>query len=215
MQPVKNAIVFSGGVVNDLIQTASLIPEDAFVVCADSGVYNCEKLKYKANIIVGDFDSSVLEEVKKLTCAKNAQIIKLNPEKDDTDTEHCLDILVRDGYTKIYLIGGIGSRMDHTLGNVFLMEKYHKLGTDVVVINENNIIHFLSEATIELSKNQMNYVSVIPLEDVEISNKGFKYPLNDEILYRYSSRGISNEISSDKGIITITKGSALIIESID
>lgn len=215
MQSVKNAIVFSGGEVNNLMQTASLIPEDAFVVCADSGVYNCEKLKYKANIIVGDFDSSVLEEVKNLTCAENAQIVKLNPIKDDTDTEHCLDILVKEGFTNIYIVGAIGTRMDHTLANVFLMEKYHKQGADIIVVNENNIVHFLTEATLELSKNSMKYVSVVPLEDVTISNNGFKYPLNNETLIRYSSRGISNELSSDKGSITISKGCALIIESID
>ena len=215
MQSVKEAIVFSGGSVDNLKQTASFLPEDAVVICADSGVLNCEKLNFCANVVVGDFDSFDLEKARLSVCAQNAEFIILNPVKDDTDTEFALDKAVEKGCRRIYLLGATGTRLDHSLANIFLMEKYFKQGVEVIIVNENNILHYLNNSELTLKKGPMNYVSVIPLEKVMVSNSGFKYPLCKEYLYRDSSRGISNELVTSTGSITVSGGSALVVESRD
>ena len=215
MQSIINAIVFSGGSYCNPDNVNHILPEDALVVCADSGVLLCEKFKKKANIVVGDFDSADYEAARKLSCAKNAHFIHLNPEKDDTDTEFALNTAIIEGCKTIYLIGGTGTRLDHTLSNIFLMEKCYKAGVDLIIVNDNNIVYYIKDNPRKFKKNNMKYISLIPLEDIDVSNSGFYYPLNNETLHRDSSRGISNELIEEFGIITLKRGCALVVQSKD
>ncbi len=216
MQPIeKSALIFSGGNCLSLDVFKKFLPDDLYIICADSGAVFCEKFGLSANLIVGDFDSSEFRNVTSLNCANGAEITKLNPQKDDTDTEFAITCALDRGYKKIFLAGGIGSRMDHTLANVFLMEKCAKYDCEMIVFNENNIMHYVSSDSIKIRKNEFKYISILPLEDAVVSNQGFKYPLNCTLMHRCSSLGISNELNTDTGTITVHSGSVLVIESRD
>ncbi len=193
----------------------SVIDKADYIICADSGIMHCHSLGLKADLWVGDFDSADFDKYKTLPALKDAEIIRLNPIKDATDTEFALECAAKRSYNDISVIGAVGSRIDHSLANIFLMEKYFADNIRIRIINENNIIHFVRDNTIELKKGDMKYVSVLPLETVKVSNKGFIYSLNEELMYRTSSRGISNELAQEIGIIKIAGGSALVIESKD
>lgn len=212
---MTKAVVFAGGTVSDYTMLPVRIDDADCIICADSGIVHCSLMRLKADVWVGDFDSSDFEEFSKLNAAKNAEIIRLNPMKDDTDTEFALDIAANRGYKEIVLIGGVGTRLDHSLANIFLMEKYFKLGVKLTIVNEHNIFNLSCNSTVTLRRNRMKYVSLLPLETVKVTNSGFLYPLKDEFLYRYSSRGISNEITEEYGSITTSGGCAIIIESVD
>ena len=99
--------------------------------------------------------------------------------------------------------------------NIFLMEKYIDKDIGIKIISDNNIIHFVKNSSVTLSKSQMKYVSVLPLENVHVSNKGFLYPLDNDLMCRNSSRGISNELIEQNGNISVSGGCALVIESKD
>lgn len=213
MQCIKRAVIFSGG--NDSVSSNSFTDNADYIICADSGIAHCYSLGLKADLWVGDFDSADYDKYKPLSVTDKTEIIKLNPVKDETDTEFALKCAVERGYNDITLIGAVGSRTDHSLANIFLMEKYCGDGVKIRIVNANNIIHLISDDSIELVKGDMKYVSVLPLDTVRVSNKGFIYPLDDRKLYRSSSLGISNELSGDDGIITISGGTALVIESKD
>jgi thiamine pyrophosphokinase len=212
---VKKAIVFSGAEIKDYSIIKKHINNYDFVACADCGITHCIELNLNVNLWVGDFDSTKFNDFAGSPYLKSAEIIRLNPQKDDTDTEHIIDALVDAGYEDITLFGALGTRLDHSLANVYLMEKAFLKGATLTIINENNILHYVNNSTIEINKSDYKYVSVLPLDAVRVSNQGFFYPLNDEVLYRASSRGISNEISGKRGTITVSDGSALVIESID
>ncbi len=212
---MKSAVVFSGAEIKDYSIIKKYIKKTSYVACADCGITHCINLGLEANLWVGDFDSAKFNDFKDNPYLKNAEIIKLNPKKDDTDTEHIIDVLIDRGYEDIILLGALGTRLDHSIANVFLMEKAFIKGTKLVIVNENNIFRYVNNSKIEINKSDFKYVSVLPLDTVRVSNKGFLYPLNDEILYRASSRGISNEITADTATICVSGGSALVIESID
>lgn len=216
MQPIeKTALIFSGGNCFSLDVFKKFLPDDLYIICADSGAVFCEKFGLSANLIVGDFDSSEFQNITSLKCAQDAEIIKLNPQKDDTDTEFAITCAIDRGYNRIFLAGGIGSRMDHTLANVFLMEKCAVAGCEMIVLNENNIMHYVSSGSVEIHKNEFKYISILPLEEAVVSNRGFKYPLDCTLMHRCSSLGISNELNTDTGTITVHSGSVLVIESRD
>ncbi len=213
---MKRAVVFAGGTIADYSTLPLTVTEEDYIICADCGALHCANMGLKANLWVGDFDSCDFSALKSMPCVSDAEIEKLNPQKDDTDTEHAVFCAIEKGFCHILLIGGTGSRFDHSLSNVYLMEKCHELGASLVVINENNIIRFLEGESITLEKRTMKYVSILPMDrEIRVSCDGLKYPLVDEKLYRASSRGISNEIVSKSASITIHEGKALVIESRD
>lgn len=212
---MKRAVIFAGGTIADYSALPVSITNKDYIICADSGIVHCENMSLSADLWVGDFDSSDFDTYSKLDAACNAKVIRLNRMKDDTDTEYALDCAIERGYTKLVLVAGIGSRFDHSIANALLAEKYFDKGACLTIVNEKNAIRFAKNTSIDVSKGKFRYVSVIPLEDSVISCEGFLYPLCFEVLRRDSTRGISNELTKEKGIVTVHSGCALVVESID
>ena len=212
---MKEAVVFGGGQIRDYTRLPYKPDLNNYIICADSGILHCENLGLKADVWVGDFDSCDFDKCSQLKSVIDAHVIKLNPVKDCSDVEYALDYAVEQGYKSLILMGGVGTRLDHTLSNLHLAEKYFDLGITLTVINENNIIHFLKNNSFSIQKSSFKYVSILPLEDCVVSCNGFFYNLSEETLLRNSTRSISNELKEDSGIITIHNGSAFIIESVD
>ncbi|HHZ02857.1 MAG TPA: thiamine diphosphokinase [Tissierellia bacterium] len=187
-----------------------------YVVCADGGLEKAKNYGITPDVIVGDFDSvdlSLLNEYEAL----NIPIMKFPAEKDYTDMELAAKFVLSKGFKDIVLIGASGSRLDHTLGNIMLMEKYHKEGINISMIDNSNIIKVISDDSrliVEFLENQ--YVSIIPITELEgLTLEGFKYPLNNVNVERGSTLCISNEVIGKEGIITLSKGSALVFISKD
>ncbi len=89
----------------------------------DGGLNHCKKMGIIPAWIVGDFDSveaRILEDLK-----KDNNAIVLPRAKDCTDLEaaikkaHSISI-----YAQIVIWGGLGGRIDHTLGNIFLLFRH-------------------------------------------------------------------------------------------
>ncbi len=186
-----------------------------YVICADGGLEKVKKLELRPNLIVGDFDSvdpSVLKDYKNL----NIETIKFPEEKDSTDMELAIDHAVKNGFKDIILAGASGTRLDHTLANMILIEKYHKKDINIKMIDNNNLIQMVTNnMTIPFRKNY--YVSIIPLsEKIEgLTLEGFKYPLNNISVEFGSTLCLSNEISEDIGVIKLNKGNAFVFISRD
>ena len=212
---MKRAVVFGGGQIKKYDSLPYVPNQNDYIVCADSGIIHCENMGLKADVWVGDFDSCDFDKCKVLQSAADADVVKLNPIKDCSDVEYALDYAAEHGYKKLLLIGGMGTRFDHTLSNLYLSEKYFEQGIEFTVLNENNTINFVKNGTFSINKSTFKYVSILPLEDCVVSCDGFFYNLCEEILYRHSTRSISNELVDEKGTITVHSGSAFIIESID
>ncbi|WP_312699622.1 thiamine diphosphokinase [Sedimentibacter sp.] len=186
-----------------------------YVICADGGLEKVKNLGLVPDLILGDFDSvdkSVLEYYKSL----NIETVAFPPEKDYTDMELAIDQAVEMGFRDIILAGATGTRLDHSVANMLLIEKYHKIDVNIQIIDNNNFIQIVKDTmTIPFRKNY--YVSLIPLsESIEgLTLEGFKYPLNNVNVERGSTLCVSNEISEDAGVIRLKKGSALVFISKD
>lgn len=186
-----------------------------YVVCADGGLEKVKNLNLTPNLILGDFDSvdySVLENYKSL----NIETITFPSEKDYTDMELAIEHAVKKGFKDIILVGASGTRLDHTVANMLLIEKYYKKHINIKIIDNNNIIQMVTNnMTIPYRENY--YVSIIPFsENIEgLTLKGFKYPLNEINVEIGSTLCISNEICEDVGIIKINKGNAFVFISRD
>ena len=215
---MKRFFIISGGKIEDAFAKAVLngVAEKT-VIAADSGMEFLRRNEIIPQIIIGDFDSvssGTLEWFQ-----KKDDIIwhKLNPVKDDTDTESAIRLAISMGAELITVLGGTGSRLDHVLGNISLLGIGLESGTDICIIDTNNRIRMADKpVTIEKSAQYGRFVSLIAVtDDNEVSLKGFKYPVTDYSFDRFTSLGISNEIVDDQAVVDIHRGKFIIIESKD
>ena len=188
------------------------------IIAVDNGLKILNEINIKPNHIVGDFDtvkSEILDLYKEDTSIK---IHKFNPIKDNTDTDIAIRLAVEFKSDEIIILGAIGTRVDHLLGNIHVLKYALDSNIKCKIIDENNEIQLIDKTTIIKKKDiTKKYISLIPLtEKVEhINLKGFKYELNNGTLTMGSSLGISNEISKEEAIIEFDNGILIMINSKD
>ena len=194
-------------VLNEILETVNI----DFVIGVDGGLKHLESLGIKPDIMIGDFDSATLEYYQSLW--NDVEVMRFNAEKDMTDAELAFSYIQGRDFSDVIAIGAFGGRIDHLLGNVFLLEHY----PNIMLLDAYNRVKLL-EGPIERKLIKRNgFLSLIPItETVEgVTLKGFKYPLEEVDLRRGSTWGISNEFLEDDGVVRFYKGKLLVIVSED
>ena len=212
-------LLVSGGTVSEGF-VSEVIKKGGYdvVMAADSGMDFLYRVGILPDIIVGDFDS-VDEKI--LTFFKEKpqiEICSLNPQKDDTDTEHAIHYAIEHGASSISILGGTGKRMDHFLGNVSLLGIGLEEAVSIELLDANNRIRMVDRPVrISKAKQFGKYLSLIPYSGIvkDITVTGVKYPLNHEDLGGFNARGVSNEIIAEEAVIKFSDGILLVIESKD
>ena len=212
---MKKGLIISSGKINDYTLLDNLINKNDHIVCADGGIDHIIKIDRIPNIVLGDLDSISDLGIKYIE-DKKIKINKFPTIKDNTDTELAINYLNNIGVDEITLIGGTGTRLDHTIANILLMKRFNQNHKVLRIIDDNNIIHYVVD-DIKIKRMDERFISIIPLnyEGITVSLSGFKYPLDHKFIEFSSTLGISNEIKDEIGIITIHEGEALVFESLD
>ena len=189
-----------------------LVSENTICFCADGGANFAFKYGKIPEVIVGDLDSiekKVLEYYK----SKNILIKKFPKDKDFTDFELILKEINKiseneDFVEKIFIVGGLGKRIDMTLSNLFIMEKYKNL----VFLQENEEIFYAEKSFILKNRKEYEF-SIIPIsEKVEkLTLKGFKFETDKIDVKRESSRLVSNVICRDEASVEFESGKMIIV----
>ena len=163
------------------------------------------------DVVIGDFDSIFPECLDSLKNKSN--IIKFPVDKDKSDTELAVEYCVQNGFNNITLINAVDGRLDHSLVNIFFIERFIKQGLTFQFLNRENEIFVVTDK-IQINAEIGTIISLISLTDFTLVKKteSLKFPLNNEKLYRSSSRGISNTTTEEKFSITVTCGILLIIK---
>jgi thiamine pyrophosphokinase len=188
-----------------------------YIICADGGLDKAKKYGIVPDIIIGDFDSVNLSVLKQYEIL-NIPIEKFPSEKDSTDMELAVEFAISKGYNNIILTGATGSRLDHTLGNIMLMERCFKIGVIITIIDNNNEMKIISDNTDLIIDNKEGYyISIIPVTDfiLGLNLGGFKYNLKNVNVQRGSTLLISNQITGSNGRIILNEGTAIVFISKD
>lgn len=180
------------------------------IVAVDGGLEHLEALGLTPDIIIGDLDSAGdRQELKSRYPAAAFRVYP--PEKNATDLELALDLLSEETIDEALLIGAVGGRVDHELGNLLLLERFRAAGIDVAIETEEQTL-FLIENTRIIEGRAGDLFSLIPLETLSaVTLQGFAYPLDAFRLERGSTRGLSNVITTDSARVQVTGGLALVI----
>lgn len=191
------ALIILNGECNDSTYLFNVSKKYDKVICADGGYKHALKAHIKADVVVGDFDSSQVPE--------NEKIIRYPKEKNLTDGEIAIECAKKMGADRISLACALGGRCDHLLFNIMLLLKEENVDIvekqcDIFPAKEINIISNCKGKTL----------SIVPFEKCLIELDGFKYPMHGET-QPGSTLTISNIVENDTAKIKVKKGKCLII----
>ena len=197
MTDMNKVLILTGGYV-DIQWAKEWLADKKFDYCiaADRGLMYADRLGLDIDFLLGDY------------------------EKDYTDTHLAIMTAVQKGASDIYILGAIGTRMDHTMTNIGNMKAALDSGVNCHIVDKYNCIYLVNNDTgmhlIKKKEQYGKYVSIVPMsEEVVITLEGFKYCLNKYILKQGLSICQSNEIENDEASIIIHKGLAAIFETTD
>ena len=118
------------------------------------------------------------------------------------------------GYKEFIIIGAIGKRFDHTLGNVSILLYLDNCGCNGKIIDDYSEIEIVSKEA-KLIEDTYNYFSILNIgqlvDGVTIENA--KYCLNGAQITNYYPIGVSNEVIKGKcAKVSVSSGQLLLIK---
>jgi len=210
-----NAVVICNGEILDYSFYKKYYDDADLVICADGGAAHAKRLGIRPDVLLGDFDS-ISEADYEYFQESGVRIIRYRAQKDMTDTELALEYALENGCSSVTIIGGLGSRADHSLSNVLLLKKLLDRGVKGTIVNERNEITLIRDR-IALQREENVKVSLLQLsETVEgVTTKGLMYPLDNARMELGTTWGVSNEFTADTAEVSIRNGLLLVIKSRD
>ena len=204
---MKRCVIVGGAGINNYDYIRSRLYVDDYIVFCDSGLRHLKPLQVKPSLIVGDFDSHDNPHL-------DVETIVLPCEKDDTDTVFAVKEAIKRGFDYFLLIGVVGARLDHTLGNVSILLYLDSIGKKGTIIDDYSEMEIVSNepAYIEDSYAFFSLLNVSgTAKGITIENA--KYLLNNaEITCEYQY-GVSNEVLPGKTAkVSILEGKLLLIK---
>ena len=188
------------------------------LIAADRGLDTLLEAGVTPDILLGDYDS-VSDGGRVAAMRQRGIPVETYPaEKNFTDGEAALRAAMALGSTQITLLGATGGRLDHFLASLQGMLIPFEAGIDVSMADAQNELRLI-RGSAELTREECGgrYVSLLPLAGpvTGLSMQGFKYPLKDFTLEMGSSRCVSNELAGERGVISFSGGTAVLVLSGD
>lgn len=212
-------VIISGGHIDDVF-ALNYLRENKYdcMIAADSGMNFLHRNGIVPDMIAGDFDSVEDESLDEFSSMPEVEMLRLNPIKDDTDTEFVIREAIRRGATFITVLGATGTRLDHVLANVHLLGVGLEESVAIELVDTHNRIRMINES-LEIRKEEQFgcFISILPIKgDAKgVTLEGMKYPLVNVDVACFSSLGVSNEIVGETAKISVKEGTLLVIESQD
>ncbi len=210
------ALLIAGGHV-DIQWASGFVKQHRYdlIVAVDGGLSTANLLGCRPDIIVGDFDTVDSETLAQYD--EKATIIRLKPEKDDTDSQYAMKLLIERSVTDVDILGGTGRRMDHTMVNIYNLQMAHDSGVRATMYDPYNKMYII-EGDVSLRRDETygRYISFMQLTPAvkDVTLQGFKYNVEhyDFVMSGEYRAGCSNEFASDMATVHIGQGRLLVIE---
>ncbi len=205
-------VVFANGELPDLEHARALLRPDDFLIAADGGLRHIKSLGLRPHLLIGDLDS-VLPEDLLLLQSEGVEIRRHPVEKDETDLELALTAAAEKA-DDILVVAGLGGRLDHTLGNLYLLLAPRLAGLEIR-LDDGIEEAFWIRCAADLTGQPGDRVSLLPLlGPVEgVVTTRLRYPLKAETLYPEHTRGISNEMITRSARVSVAAGVLLCIHT--
>jgi thiamine pyrophosphokinase len=133
------------------------------------------------------------------------------PDQETNDLEKALNYALEQGVKICTVLGAFGFRMDHSVKNLSVLNKFHDSFQQLIFRDEVfDAILVKNEFSTRLPVG--NIVSLFPVsgEVTGIQTEGLKFPLDKESLKNGVRDGTSNETISDEFSVRIATGELVV-----
>ena len=209
---MSNILIIANGDVNTAL-LSRIYRRYSRIICADGGTRFALDLHITPDLVVGDLDS--LEERYRDILLGGGYNLDLHPvDKDASDLELALVRAVESKPSSIDILGGWGSRWDHSLMNLHLLARFTAPGTQVSMLDSGNSARAaLPGMEVSLKGRPGDLISLIPLSPrvSGVRAGGLTYPLEGRDLLFGSSLPVSNRLVGQKGWVRVEEGILLVL----
>jgi thiamine pyrophosphokinase len=205
---VRSAIIFCGGGPSRLDVE---VPADAFVVAADSGLAEANRLGARVDLVVGDMDSVSPGELE--TYERSGGEVQWHPEdKDATDLDLAITAAIVAGAARITVVGGDGGRLDHLMANALLLASPRHAAVEIDAVFGAARLHVVRRRR-DLTGSPGELLSLVALGGPAwgVSTEGLRWTLEGATLEPGSTLGVSNRFLADRAAITVAEGVVLVV----
>lgn len=209
---MNRCVILSAGPVRDPALLSGYLLGDDFVIAADGGLQLADQMGVHPAVLVADFDS-----LHKDVTPVDMELVCLPTEKDVTDTAEAIRIAYERGYRSYLLLGCTGGRLDHQHALFATAADYARRGCEVVVVDDQNEIHFLTPGSYIYPACPDEKISLFAYgSDVtHLFVEGLKYPLSDYTLTPFDPLCVSNEWVGEDACLSFKEGLLMLYFSKD
>ena len=203
---MRRCVIIGGAEIARYDQVKGCLRAGDYAIYCDSGLRHREALGLAPDLIVGDFDSHPDPHLP-------VETITLPCEKDDTDTVYAVKEALKRGFGDFLLIGVVGGRFDHSLGNVSILLYLDALGKRGLIVDDYSEMEIVSRQEAEVGP-EFPYFSLLNISGTArgITLENAKYPLTDAEIRCDYQYGVSNEpLPGKTARICLKEGQLLLI----
>ena len=205
---MRSAFIFCGGGPS---RVPFEVPEDAFVVAADVGLAEANRLGVGVDLLVGDLDSVKPADLEAFESAGSE--VRRHPEdKDATDLDLAIMEAIAAGVERVVVVGGDGGRLDHLIGNALVLASPRFAAVEIDAVfggARMHVVRRLRELTGLTGELISLFAAGAPARGVR--TEGLRWPLDGADLEPGSSLGISNLFLGQRASIEVSDGVVLAV----
>ncbi len=211
---MKRVAIFTNGHYGKKNKIKKIFKQTAYdkIIGVDGGCDFLYRIGCMPDLIIGDLDS-IAPQTKAYFQQKNVDVHTYPTDKGETDTQLAVRLALAEGAEAIDIYGGIGTRFDHSYGNLLLLNELLAKQIPAVIINAKQRI-ILVDKVLHLNLPKGTTLSVLSFSSIceGVSLKGFRYPLTNATLYLSNpGYGISNVTSQSEQSITVLQGVLMVV----
>ena len=207
------ALIIANGHMESLEELEKLVRQHQLIICADGAVRHFRQVGKKPDVVVGDLDSIDQDDLEWVV-ENNITIERHERRKDYTDTEMAIQYAVRQGVKQITMTGMLGGRLDHTLGNLYLLEYIHDQSIAAAISEKSTEVRIVDNR-LDTDWIVGETVSLVPL-DLHVSGvflTGFEYKLENATVNRGGTLCLSNVVNEPSQQVLVKSGRLLAIRN--
>lgn len=203
---MERCVIVGGAKIFNYDFVKSFLRPNDFMIYCDGGLSHFEKLNLKPSLIIGDFDSHEKPQ-------SSVETIVLPTEKDDTDTVAAVRVALQRGFREFLLIGVIGGRFDHSLGNLSILLMLHEKDCDAMIVDDYSTMQIVAKQPVFVD-DACKFFSLLNICGTArgINIKNAKYPLENATISCTYQYGVSNEVEKNQvAEISVEEGNLLLV----
>ena len=178
--------------------------EGDYLIAADGGYTEVIAQGLKPDLAVGDFDSLGM-------VPEHENVVQHPVMKDDTDMMLAVKLGFEKGYTKFYIYGALGGRLDHTIANMQTLMYIANHGGQGWIIGDC-CLTAICNTEARFSADAQGVISVFCLsgEARGVNIEGLLYEISDYTMQSDIALGVSNEFTGKPARISVKDGMLVI-----